>query len=109
MFYDYDEISDLTDCKFRRFPVSDDPCDELRSTPSIGVGPNDIFPEELPRFLGLNPELRAAFDQRHSDLFDVEFWHGVQRRLEAGEIIEILPYRRSRVLEREERQVTDDT
>ncbi|MEE8456429.1 MAG: bifunctional isocitrate dehydrogenase kinase/phosphatase [Acidimicrobiia bacterium] len=109
VFYDYDEISDLTDCKFRRFPVSDDPFDELSSTPSFGVGPNDIFPEELPRFLGLNAKLRATFDQRHSDLFGVEFWHGVQSRLEAGEIIEILPYRKSRVLQQENRQITDDT
>ncbi len=109
VFYDYDEISDLTDCKFRRFPESDDPFDELSSTPSFGVGPNDIFPEELPRFLGLNAKLRATFDQRHADLFGVEFWHGVQRRLEAGEIIEILPYRKSRVLQQEDRQVTDDT
>jgi isocitrate dehydrogenase kinase/phosphatase len=109
VFYDYDEISDLTDCKFRRFPESDDPFDELSSTPAFGVGPNDIFPEELPRFLGLSAKLRAAFDQRHADLFGVEFWHGVQRRLEAGEIIEILPYRRSRVLQQEDRPVTDDT
>jgi len=109
VFYDYDEISDLTDCRFRRFPVSDDPLDELSSTPSFGVGPNDIFPEELPRFLGLSAELRATFDQRHADLFDVDFWHGVQSRLEAGEIIEILPYRRSRVLRQGKRQVTDDT
>jgi isocitrate dehydrogenase kinase/phosphatase len=109
VFYDYDEISDLTDCTFRRFPESDDPFDELSSTPTFGVGPNDIFPEELPRFLGLNAKLRATFDQRHADLFGIEFWHGVQRRLEAGEIIEILPYRRSRVIQQEDRPVTDDT
>ena len=89
--------------------MSDDPFDGLSSTPSFGVGPNDIFPEELPRFLGLNAKLRATFDQRHSDLFGVEFWHGVQSRLEAGEIIEILPYRKSRVLQKEDRQVMDDT
>jgi isocitrate dehydrogenase kinase/phosphatase len=98
VFYDYDEISDLTDCRFRRFPVSIDPFDELSSTLSFGVGPNDIFPEELPRFLGLSKELRAVFDERHADLFDVAFWHTVQSRLEAGEIIEILPYKRSRAL-----------
>ncbi|GMQ93727.1 MAG: bifunctional isocitrate dehydrogenase kinase/phosphatase [Acidimicrobiia bacterium] len=99
VFYDYDEISALTDCKFRRFPVSDDPIDELSSTPSFGVGPNDVFPEELPRFLGLSKELRSVLDVYHADLFGVEFWHAVQGRLEAGEIIEILPYKRSRTLD----------
>ena len=68
------------------------------STPSFGVGPNDVFPEELPRFLGLTKQLRATFDERHGDLFDVEFWQGVQKRLDSGEIIEILPYRRARSL-----------
>jgi isocitrate dehydrogenase kinase/phosphatase len=98
VFYDYDEISDLTDLRFRRFPQTDDSFDDLSSTPSFGVGPNDIFPEELPRFLGLNSQLREAFDEIHADLFDIDFWQSVQSRLEAGEIIEILPYRRARAL-----------
>ena len=98
VFYDYDEICKITDCTFRRFPVSDDPYDDLADTPTYGVGPNDIFPEELPRFLGLSRELRAVFDKHHADLFDIEFWRAVQDRLSSGEVIEILPYRRSRSL-----------
>ncbi len=98
VFYDYDEIGTITDCVFRRFPETDDPYDDMAETPSYGVGPNDIFPEELPRFLGLRPELRAVFDKHHADLFDTEFWTAVQSRLESGEVIEILPYRRSRSL-----------
>ncbi len=98
VFYDYDEICEITDCKFRRFPVSDDPYDDMADTPAYGVGPNDIFPEELPRFLGLNPHLRAVFDKHHADLFDVDFWQAVQARIDSGEVIEILPYRRSRSL-----------
>ena len=98
VFYDYDEICKLVDCKFRRFPVSNDPYDDLAETPAYGVGPNDIFPEELPRFLGLSAELRAVFDEHHADLFDIEFWQGVQDRINSGEVIEILPYRRSRSL-----------
>ncbi len=98
VFYDYDEICKITDCKFRRFPVSDNPYDDMADTPMYGVGPNDIFPEELPRFLGLTPELRAVFNRHHADLFDVEFWQAVQNRIESGEVIEILPYRKSRSL-----------
>lgn len=99
VFYDYDEIAELTSCKFRRFPEVPDDMDGLSSTQAFGVGPNDVFPEELPRFLGLSPELREAFDSQHADLFDVDFWQNVQKRIEAGEIIEILPYRQSRSLE----------
>ncbi|MCL1593146.1 MAG: bifunctional isocitrate dehydrogenase kinase/phosphatase [Actinomycetia bacterium] len=98
VFYDYDEICKLTDCTFRRFPETDDPYDDMSETPSFGVGPNDIFPEELPRFLGLRPELRIEFDRYHADLFDIVFWNRVKARIETGEIIEILPYRRSRAL-----------
>jgi isocitrate dehydrogenase kinase/phosphatase len=98
VFYDYDEICKITDCKFRRFPVSDDPYDDMADTPAYGVGPNDIFPEELPRFLGLSSELRAVFDEHHADLFDIDFWRTVQDRIDSGEVIEILPYRRSRSL-----------
>jgi isocitrate dehydrogenase kinase/phosphatase len=98
VFYDYDEICKITDCKFRRFPVADDPYDVMADTPTYGVGPNDIFPEELPRFLGLSPGLRSVFDEHHADLFDIEFWQAVQERIHSGEVIEILPYRRSRSL-----------
>lgn len=98
VFYDYDEITELTHCRFRALPISDDPLDEIAATPNYGVGPNDVFPEELPRFLGLGDELRAALEERHADLFHPAFWRDVQQRIAAGEIIEILPYRRSRVL-----------
>jgi isocitrate dehydrogenase kinase/phosphatase len=98
VFYDYDEICKITDCTFRRFPVSDDPYDDMADTPAYGVGPNDIFPEELPRFLGLTRELRRVFDEHHADLFDIDFWQAVQDRINSGEVIEILPYRRSRSL-----------
>jgi isocitrate dehydrogenase kinase/phosphatase len=99
VFYDYDEIGLITEHKFRRFPMSNDPFDDMSETPVYGVGPNDVFPEELQRFLGLNADLRQAFNEQHVDLFDTEFWLTVQGRLEAGETIEILPYRRSRSLE----------
>ncbi len=99
VFYDYDEIGMITEFHFRRFPETDDPYDDLASTPAYGVGPHDVFPEELVRFLGLSPTLRAAFAEHHADVFEPEFWTSVQARLRAGETIEILPYRRSRSLE----------
>lgn len=92
VFYDYDEISLLTDCVFRTMPAAqfdeDDYCDE----PCFYVGPNDVFPEEFRRFIGLRPDLREAFEAQHADLFTVEYWQGLQDRVRAGVVLDVYPY-----------------
>ena len=98
VFYDYDEIIPLTECKFREMPTTDRPDDEMSADPWFGVGDYDIFPEEFTRFLGIRGELREAFDYYHSDLFGVRFWHRIQDRVRSGEVIEVFPYKRSRRL-----------
>lgn len=98
VFYDYDEITSLTDCNFREMPDSDRPDEEMAAEPWFGVGEHDVFPEEFTRFLGIRPELREVFDYQHSDLFGVRFWSRMQARLAAGEVIEIFPYKRARRL-----------
>ncbi|MGI9648901.1 MAG: bifunctional isocitrate dehydrogenase kinase/phosphatase [Acidimicrobiia bacterium] len=91
VFYDYDELSRISECVFRLLPTPA-PGDELAELPIFGVGPFDLFPEEFRSFLGLAPELRAAFEAQHGDLFTVEYWKQIQARLGEGEIIEVLPY-----------------
>ena len=98
VFYDYDELSKVTDCNFREMPETQDPADEMSADPWFGVGEHDIFPEEFRNFLGVRGELRAVLEQHHSDLFGVRFWHRVQDRIRSGEVIEIFPYKRSRRL-----------
>lgn len=98
VFYDYDEITQLTRCKFREMPDTDNPIDELSADPWFGVGDDDVFPEEFTRFLGLREELREVFDYHHSDLFGVRFWQRAQDRVRSGEFIEIFPYERHRRL-----------
>jgi len=98
VFYDYDELRLLTECTFRRLPVSDDPYDEMASEPWFGVGEADVFPEEFGNFLGVGLDLRAAFEARHRDLYDVAFWQRIQERIVHGEPIDIRPYRRSLAL-----------
>jgi isocitrate dehydrogenase kinase/phosphatase len=104
IFYDYDELCLVTDCTFRRIPESRDYDDEIAAEPWFPVGPNDIFPEELPRFMGLYGELKDVFLQAHGDLFTTDFWTGMQALHRAGEIVDIFPYRESRRLRDEERQ-----
>ncbi len=98
VFYDYDELTLLNDCAFRDFPESPHDEDELRAEPWFHVGENDIFPQEFVRFLGLSGVARARFLDRHADLFDAEFWRGMQARHRAGEVVDIRPYRRRRRL-----------
>jgi isocitrate dehydrogenase kinase/phosphatase len=100
VFYDYDELALLTDCKFRTIPEPEDPSDEFAEGAWFGVGEGDVFPEEFTHFLGVGQELRSAFEERHRDLYTVRFWTEVQNRILAGEIIEIHPYLRSRELSR---------
>lgn len=92
VFYDYDELALLSDCRFRKLPEATHVEDEMGGEPWFGVDEADLFPEEFSNFLGLPPELRRVFESHHADLFDVAFWHDVQSRLENGEIIDIFPY-----------------
>lgn len=92
VFYDYDELSSLTDVAFRALPEPRDDIEEMSSTPWFSVGGSDVFPEEHKRFLGLKPELRDALLELHGDLFQVEPWQRIQERVANGELIEIFPY-----------------
>ncbi|MDQ3781986.1 MAG: bifunctional isocitrate dehydrogenase kinase/phosphatase [Actinomycetota bacterium] len=107
VFYDYDEITPLTECNFRQLPESDRPDEEMAADPWFGVGDHDIFPEEFSRFLGLRGELWEALSYHHGDLFEVRFWERMQQRLRSGEAIEIFPYSPSRRLGARMRRVGD--
>jgi isocitrate dehydrogenase kinase/phosphatase len=92
VFYDYDELSNLTDVVFREIPEPRDDIEALAEDPWFPVGDRDVFPEEHERFLGLSPRLRQALQERHGDLFEVEAWRAIQHRIDSGELIEIFPY-----------------
>jgi isocitrate dehydrogenase kinase/phosphatase len=100
IFYDYDELSLLTDCRFRRIPPPRDDDDELSAEPWFHVGDHDVFPEEFGRFALLPGGLGEAFLAEHGDLFGVEFWEAMQRRQQEGEIVDFFPYRPHRRLRR---------
>jgi len=92
VFYDYDEITQLTTCRFRKLPSSSGYDDEMASEPWFYVDEDDVFPEEFRRFLGLPDPLREVFLQHHADLFEVDFWLGAQEAIQAGELPHIYPY-----------------
>ena len=96
VFYDYDELVLLEECRFRSIPTSDDPADEMRSQPWFSIEPGDIFPEQFPTFMAfpsdVSSEVRRRFDEVHADLFTVAFWKGVQERLARRDLPEFYPY-----------------
>jgi isocitrate dehydrogenase kinase/phosphatase len=98
--YDYDELCLLSECRFRRVPPPVVPEDEFAAEPWFHVGEQDVFPEEFRSFLVPPGRLREPFLAAHSDLLDLAFWQGVQRRLAAGEIVDVFPYRRDARLQR---------
>lgn len=109
VFYDYDEVSTLSELRFRRFPESREPYQEMSADPWFSVDDKDVFPEELDRFLGLDGDLRAVFEEHHGDLFALDFWRQMQERHERGEIIDFFPYDEERRVRREEQVVGCDS
>lgn len=93
IFYDYDELCLLTDCNFRRIPPGRHGDDDLGDPqPWFSVAEHDVFPEEFPSFLGLEPRLRDPFIAVHGDLFDPGWWRQMQARIRAGEVMDLFPY-----------------
>ena len=92
IFYDYDELCTLSECRFRDLPQARDYEDEMRGEEWFYVGEHDVFPETFLNFLSFNPEQRELFLRLHADLLTAGFWRNVQERLATGEVLEILPY-----------------
>ena len=64
----------------------------MSAEPWFYVGDRDVFPETFRNFLGMAGRQREAFLQAHGELLSPGFWRRTQQRLNAGEILEVLPY-----------------
>ncbi len=99
VFYDYDELTLLTACKFRRMPQPSDYEESMHAEPWFYVGRDDIFPEEFRTFLGLPSPYREIFVQHHGDLFEASFWRQMQKKHRLGEVMDTFPYPSERRLD----------
>lgn len=97
IFYDYDELCPVTDCRFRDLPQARDDEDEMRADPWFQVNDNDVFPETFIRFLPFDPRLKAVFLEKHGVLLEADWWRQLQLQLREGEVVEVLPYHSHRV------------
>ena len=92
IFYDYDELCLITECKFRDLPRATSYEDEMRADAWFFVGDDDVFPEQFINFLGLDRQAREIFLDYHHDLLTADYWRNIQTRLKAGEMLEVVPY-----------------
>ncbi len=92
IFYDYDEVCYLTECRFRAMPAASGGDYLNGGNESFSIGPNDIFPEEFGPFMFANPERLRRFRTFHPELFEVSYWQGLQQAIVDGRIIDVYPY-----------------
>lgn len=95
VFYDYDELCELTECRFRRLPKPRDDEEEMASDPWFFVEKNDVFPEQFPTFLLPPGTPRDIFMSLHGDLADAGYWIAQQDRVKAGIQDDLFPYAES--------------
>ncbi len=97
IFYDYDELCRITDCRFRDLPQAPTHDDEMRAESWFYVADNDVFPETFLNFLGLEGRLREVFLDKHGEILEAGWWRTLQVRLRGGDVVEVLPYHPHRV------------
>ena len=92
VFYDYDELCYLTECKFRPLPPPLHPEDEFAAEPSFHVEPNDVFPEEFSTFVTTDPDTRRSLLDSHPELLDYRYWRARQAEVRDGVYGDVYPY-----------------
>ncbi|MCO5230612.1 MAG: bifunctional isocitrate dehydrogenase kinase/phosphatase [Chitinophagales bacterium] len=95
IFYDYDEICSVTECRFRRLPEPIEGEEMFHHESAFSVEHHDIFPEEFKNFMVPDGPLGDLFMQEHSDLFSSKYWRQIQRNIAKGEYMKFYAYSKS--------------
>ncbi|MEM7467228.1 MAG: isocitrate dehydrogenase kinase/phosphatase-domain containing protein, partial [Pseudomonadota bacterium] len=95
IFYDYDELTLVTDCNFRELPQSAFEEDDLRGDAWFYVGEDDIFPEQFLKFLAMDAELKQLFLNVHGDILTADYWRDIKRQHQENKVLEVVPYYRA--------------
>jgi isocitrate dehydrogenase kinase/phosphatase len=92
VFYDYDEILPLASCQFKDMPKARNDDEEMSAEPWYAVSENDIFPQELVKFLLPEGDWRNLFAKHHQELYTAKFWNDLKALHESGALVDIQPY-----------------
>jgi isocitrate dehydrogenase kinase/phosphatase len=79
IFYDYDELCLVSDCKFRALPAPATEEEALSAEPWFYVGEHDVFPEQWLQFLSMSEPLREVFVRHHGELLTPAWWRTIQQ------------------------------
>jgi isocitrate dehydrogenase kinase/phosphatase len=95
--FDFDDLGSILHHRFRETPPMANEQDELLWNSEtdgawFSVGENDVLVDEWERYLGVPSDLQDYFRERHGDLFTVNYWDEVQRRILAGKLHFVIPY-----------------
>ena len=106
IFYDYDEVSLVSECNFRSIPQARDDIEEMRINSWYYVSDYDIFPEEFIKFLSMKQDLCSLFLKVHGDLMTADYWNTIKTRQLAGEASIVIPYFRPGLPEEKSSDIT---
>ena len=105
VLFDYDDLIPLEHAQFKRKPGPMDEYEEMNPEEEwIAAEPTDFFIDEIDSFVGIPHALRGIFNAEHKDLFTIQFWQNIKKRVREGEIIDIIPYDRSKRFRRSTRE-----
>jgi isocitrate dehydrogenase kinase/phosphatase len=95
--FDFDDLAPILRQRFRETPPLADEQDELLWNSEtdgawFSVGEDDVLVDEWERYLGVPPDLQNYFREKHGDLFTVDYWEQLQRRILAGKLHFVIPY-----------------
>jgi isocitrate dehydrogenase kinase/phosphatase len=105
VLFDYDDVMPLEDAQFKRKPGPMDEYEEMNPEEEwIVAEPTDFFLDEIDSFVGIPHALRGIFNAEHKDLFTLQFWQNIKKRVSDGEIIDVIPYDRTKRFRRSTRE-----
>lgn len=97
VLYDYDDVLPIETIRFRKKPAPRHESEETEPEENwITASEEDFFLDEIDRYSGIPHPLKGLFRAIHGDLYTLEFWDTLTERLRRGEILEVIPYDRSR-------------
>jgi isocitrate dehydrogenase kinase/phosphatase len=97
VLFDYDDVVPLEEINFLEKPQPRNEFEEMSLEEDwVVASPDDYFMDEIDRYSGIPYPLKGIFTSVHGDLYTLKFWHDMKARLKEGEIVDIIPYDRSK-------------
>ena len=106
VLYDYDDILPMERIRFRQKPAPRDEEEENEPEENwIVATDEDFFIDEIDRYSGIPRPLKGIFKASHGDLYTLHFWSVLTERLSRGEVLDVIPYDRSKRFHRYDRSM----